>query len=120
MALGLLDLCIWLPLSLSFLIVNLATMKPLPYHNWKQVHANFNAVAFYDADKLKSSSFILTELSRWEGPIVAMIFFLFFGIKPESWSTWIKILGDSWLGRTVNHFVSKRFDPRLQEDKHGA
>lgn len=84
--LGLLDLLIWLPLSIGFLATIFTTYPVLPYKSWSHVHAGFNFVGFYYPSQLSRSVATISELSRWTGPLIGVIFFLLFGIKPEHWA----------------------------------
>ena len=84
--LGLLDLLIWLPLSIGFLATIFTTYPILPYKSWSHVHAGFNFVGFYYPSQLSRRVATMSELSRWTGPLIGVIFFLLFGIKPEHWA----------------------------------
>lgn len=84
--LGLLDLIIWLPLSIGFLATIFTTYPVLPYKSWSNVHAGFDFVGFYYPSQLSRSIVIISELSRWTGPLIGVIFFLLFGVKPKHWA----------------------------------
>ncbi|WFD07836.1 a-factor receptor [Malassezia vespertilionis] len=110
MALGILNVCLWFPLSFALLIANLTHLKIMPYHNWRSVHGKFNVVDFYPIEvfqQLNKTSYIILELSRWIGPVVGLAFFLFFGIKPEIWKFYYNTIKRwKFVGCTCNYVRS--------------
>lgn len=91
MALGLIDIILWLPLSLTFLILDLMNMKIQSYQSWSHVHIDFGRVVFVPIDTFihgNHSVYVAAELGRWIGPTLALNFFIFFGIKPEVWASY--------------------------------
>lgn len=91
MALGLIDIILWLPLSLTFLILDLSNMKIQSYQSWSHVHIDFNRVEFVPIDTFvhgNYSVYVAAELGRWIGPTLALNFFIFFGVKSEVWASY--------------------------------
>ncbi|WFC94240.1 a-factor receptor [Malassezia brasiliensis] len=92
MALGLIDILLWLPLSLTFLILNLSNITIQSYQSWSHVHTNFDRVVFVPIETFihgNRNVYVAAELGRWIGPTLALNFFIFFGVKPEVWvSCW--------------------------------
>lgn len=101
MALGFVNLSLWFPLSIVFVVLNLVKSPIRPYTSAKQVHSHFDQIGFFTIEQLKLSDRVIFELSRWMGPITAIVFFIFFGFHPKVWSNikadyeaisnWIKI-----------------------------
>lgn len=90
--LGLLYLCLWFPLSTALLVIPLATIDFRIYRNWKAVHQDYRTIVFESVDNMNKAAYITSELVRWQGPIIAIIFFVFFGIKPEVWESYYHVL----------------------------
>ncbi|WFC97905.1 hypothetical protein MYAM1_000626a [Malassezia yamatoensis] len=99
MALGLIDIALWLPLSLSFLILDLSHIKLLPYSSWNTVHRDFNRVVFVPIEgflQANHSVYVTAELGRWIGPAVALNLLVFFGLKSEVWMLYRSYLHKAW------------------------
>lgn len=83
--LGSLNLFIWLPLSISFLATIFTTYSVLPYDNWSTVHAEFDFIGFYYPSQLPHAIVVMSELARWTGPLIGVLFFFLFGINQDHW-----------------------------------
>jgi len=95
MFLGLSNVGIWLPLTLSFFFVQLHTHVRAEY-SWSYIHSKFHRILFFTLNELPSSTYFIIELTRWMGPFSAGIFYLFFGIKAEVWDQLKKTIKDTF------------------------
>lgn len=124
MALGVIDITLWLPLSLTFLILDLSNMKIQPYHGWSHVHAGFDRIVFVPIDTFihgDYSVYVSAELGRWIGPTLALNFFIFFGIKQEIWTSyWNRFIKfkNSISQRTNGAKNCSSSNVRILEDTH--
>ena len=92
MALASCDLLLGLPLSLYFLIV--ASVDLLPF-NWADVHYGFSDVEHISVSRFheywpRSALFSAFILSKWLFPVLAFVFFLFFGVAEDATAEYVR------------------------------
>lgn len=115
--LGISQSCLWLPLTLTFFIINIAKSHFLPYQGWNVVHKHFNIVKLVDPNSIPSEELVLIELSRWMGPLTAVCLFLFFGTKEKIWADMIDTCK-----QTIDHIiiVMESYRCKLRTPKNSA
>ncbi|WVF70103.1 hypothetical protein IAT40_004891 [Kwoniella sp. CBS 6097] len=92
LALASVDIVIGLPFTLFGLVKDI--QQRMSYPSWQWVHANWSRVDIYQADQYMASGAIITNLMlpRWLPALLAIIFFLFFGVSTDAigeYSRWL-------------------------------
>ncbi|KAK8846719.1 hypothetical protein IAR55_005806 [Kwoniella newhampshirensis] len=97
MALSSVDLLIGLPLT-TFVLVDFSR-HPRPYVSWEWLHLGWSRVDHYAASAFLTTSRQTADaiLPRWFSPLLAINFFLFFGVSNDAineYSRWIQWVTD--------------------------
>ena len=90
MALASADILLGFPVSLYFLISNSLSLQP--WGSWSDVHFGFSYIGHITADELGDyfGSIPGFLLSRWLFPVMAFIFFLFFGVAEDATAEYLR------------------------------
>lgn len=86
MALAALEILLTVPLASYIVYLNLTAAPVRPWISWADTHSNFNRYDQYPAAVWRRDprSNVLHELSRWDKPLCAFVFFAFFGFADEA------------------------------------
>ena len=81
------DLLLSLPLSISFLVSRSTHL--LPWSSWSVIHKDFHHIDQISAFNLPSywgrpGILALSAVSEWLGPLLTLVFFVFFGVSDEA------------------------------------
>ncbi|OCF41826.1 hypothetical protein I317_04336 [Kwoniella heveanensis CBS 569] len=96
LALASVDIVLGLPFTLLALVKDI--QQRMTYPSWQWVHANWSRVDVYRADQYMSSGAFITNLTlpRWLPVLLAIVFFLFFGVSTDAigeygrWLRWLR------------------------------
>ena len=87
LALGLFDILLTLPLSIVLLVQNILQGGITGFWpGWKAVHASFSTIPTTTSEEWKSDGFwkvFFVRFDQWVNPILAVAFFLLFGITEQ-------------------------------------
>ncbi|CAE6436088.1 unnamed protein product [Rhizoctonia solani] len=85
MALAATEMLLSLPLSLYILITFIMAPQN-PWISWADTHQGFGNITFeaWESVELNPSFMVVLQFTRWSAPVLALVFFLYFGIAGEA------------------------------------